>query len=154
MLGTDPDARGARDARLPDPASLFSSSHWQWRIAVRMTRWCHTADIARKHTGRSDGHGKIRDSARPAGDGKFWKRKPGDSAAVANKAGVSIPGLVTLRRQGNVCGTQTSRLPGPGRLPSIAIRAAMLALKRLRSGQIPAASDFREWLGDEDSNLG
>ena len=114
MFGTNPDARGASDARLPDPASLFSSKHGRWRIAVRMTSMVpHRRHCAQTHR-PIDGHGKIRDSARPAGDNRFWKRKPGTVRRSPTKRG-SIPGLVTLRQRGDVCGTQTSRLPGPGR---------------------------------------
>ena len=74
-----------------------------------------TPQTLHAHTHRPiDGHGKIRDSARPAGNGRFWKRKPGTVRRSPTKRG-SIPGLVTLRQQGDICGTQTSRLPGPGR---------------------------------------
>ena len=88
MFGMDPDARGASDARLPDPASPFSSSHGQGYIAVRVTSMVpHRRHCT--HTHRPiDGHGKIRDSARPAGNGRFWKRKPGTVRRSPTKRGL------------------------------------------------------------------
>ena len=71
-----------------------------------------------QHIAPTDGHGKIRDDAHPAGDGGFRKRKPRAVHRSSKKVGVSNPGLVTLRHTGFVTA-------GSGRPPGAAMRAAV-----------------------------